>query len=353
MASKVAVLIAAYNGEEVICDALGSILRQSRPPDEVIVVDDGSTDRTCDRVLNWSQKEGLRVHLHVLDRSLGKREFYGPALPRKTGVELSTADVLAYLDQDDLLVPQHISSLAEALERNRDLVLCFADMRVVDQSGVVTDSFLAGKEALKRMSWDEGRGGVLKFRHSAYRSLLAGSYIPTCAVMFNRDAVKAIGGVAPDLGGTDDADLWLRLSRVGRFGYLPAVLGIRRVLGRNLSTRSLQSLLTRHRMLGRALGNASLPALSPEEVQATKAQITAEIPELLYHASREGIRSYRKACRETSAPMTLRNWSRAAAFSMLLPLKRLRERSEFGVPANWPPAVSRSQEDTRSSPRER
>ena len=321
MVPRIALLITTYNGEKVICDALDSVLRQHRPPDELIIVDDGSADSTCERIEDWSRKTGYGLRLHRLDRNRYKRQFYGPALPRRVGIGLARADVVAYLDQDDLVEPEHTALLASGLEQNPDLVVCFGDMRVVDQTGTMHPSFLAMKEMLAGVACEEGTGGIRRFRHSAYGSLLAGSYIPTCAVLFRKSAVEAIGGVNPDLGGVDDWDLWLRLSRVGRFGYFQTVLGTRRVHNYNLSHNHFQYVLTRHRVLKTASQNPHLLGLTMEELQATRAQLSAEMQALLYHASREGIRTYWEVCREvreTSSSrtvMTPRDLARALVFS--------------------------------------
>lgn len=87
----VSVIIGAYNAEDTIGETLASVLGQTLPPDEIIVVDDGSTDRTAQVAAAVSNS------IRVIGQS-----NRGPAAAVNVGVKLATGDALAFVDADDL-----------------------------------------------------------------------------------------------------------------------------------------------------------------------------------------------------------------------------------------------------------
>ncbi len=106
------VVVPAFNSENYIAQTLDSVLRQSYAHYEVIVVDDGSTDRTGQIVAEYVQRDA-RVRLIALPKASG-----GPARPRNAGIAASTGDYVALLDADDLWAEDKLRHDAEFLERN-------------------------------------------------------------------------------------------------------------------------------------------------------------------------------------------------------------------------------------------
>jgi glycosyltransferase involved in cell wall biosynthesis len=104
---KVSVIIPVYNGDQFIADAINSVLHQRHSAVEIIVVDDGSTDRTADVVRRF----GTRVRLLM-------QANHGAASARNHGVREARADILAFLDADDLYTPDKLSLQLARLERN-------------------------------------------------------------------------------------------------------------------------------------------------------------------------------------------------------------------------------------------
>ncbi|MEX0783302.1 MAG: glycosyltransferase family A protein [Dehalococcoidia bacterium] len=96
MTAAVSVVIPVYNGERFLGEALDSVARQTVQPDEVIVVDDGSTDSTPTIL---AAQPGHRV-VTTTNR--------GPAAARNTGVAASSGDLVAFLDADDWWLPQKL-----------------------------------------------------------------------------------------------------------------------------------------------------------------------------------------------------------------------------------------------------
>ena len=101
--SAVSVIIPAYNSEAFLAEALGSVLAQTYRPAEVIVVDDGSTDRSADVARSF---EGVR-YIYQANR--------GPATARNTGIALARGEFIAFLDHDDVWLPNKLEVQMEFL----------------------------------------------------------------------------------------------------------------------------------------------------------------------------------------------------------------------------------------------
>ena len=111
---SIAVVIPAYNAELYICDALDSIMLQSRRPEQIIIVDDGSTDHTLERIHNWQRQ--YNGELCLLQQS-----HSGVSAARNTGIQHTTADLIAFLDADDLFLSHHLEQLERAFKNHPDL----------------------------------------------------------------------------------------------------------------------------------------------------------------------------------------------------------------------------------------
>ena len=117
---SIAAVIPTHNRAALIGRAIDSALAQLRPPDEVIVVDDGSTDNTAEVVARY----GDRVTLITKQQG-------GVSSARNVGVESSHSDYIAFLDSDDLWEPAHVLRMEQAIEAtNGEAVLYFSDLRL-------------------------------------------------------------------------------------------------------------------------------------------------------------------------------------------------------------------------------
>src|SRR5215469_7092565 len=111
---SVAVVIPVYNGAATVGRAIDSVLGQTRRPEEIIVVDDGSSDATPEVVAGY----GSRIRYH-------RRKNSGASAARNFGVHAATASWIAFLDHDDEWLPDKISVQMRALAANPDACLCY------------------------------------------------------------------------------------------------------------------------------------------------------------------------------------------------------------------------------------
>lgn len=110
----ITVIIPAYNAAKYIALALDSIYAQTLKPNEVIVVDDGSSDNTMEIVSAYQQTISLIQQTHK-----------GAAAARNAGVAASSCEFIAFLDADDLWVEQRLELQMHAFSNNTDLDICF------------------------------------------------------------------------------------------------------------------------------------------------------------------------------------------------------------------------------------
>lgn len=115
---RISVAIAAYNAEAYLAEAVASVLGQTRAPDEVIVVDDGSTDRTADILRGF----GDRI-VHLSQPNRGQAVAINRALARATG------DALAFCDADDVWMPRKLALQEELLARTDEIEAVFGQIR--------------------------------------------------------------------------------------------------------------------------------------------------------------------------------------------------------------------------------
>lgn len=118
MSDTISVVIPTYNSEKFISPALDSVFRQTRLPLEVIVVDDASTDATCELVTALAQSAPVPVRLCRLSTNSG-----GPARPLNVGIAQATGALIATLDHDDLMLPDKLAQQVACLKRDDRLGL--------------------------------------------------------------------------------------------------------------------------------------------------------------------------------------------------------------------------------------
>lgn len=184
--STVSAVIPAYNAGQFLHQALSSVLAQTRAPDEVIVVDDCSTDNTAQVVRDFSDKR-----LKLLSTSKNS----GSAIARNLGIREASGDLIALLDADDLWLPEHLATVAGLLEGCPEAALAFS----------LTEAF--GDDLWTWPLYITPHEPVWCFWECLQRTI-----VPQMNIVARRAALLSIGGYRPDLRQTQDFDLCLRLS---------------------------------------------------------------------------------------------------------------------------------------------
>lgn len=195
---KISVCMATYNGERFVGEQLDSILSQLREHDEVVVVDDASRDGTVAAIRELADD---RIRLEKNRRNLGVLASFERAIRAATG------EVLFLSDQDDVWLPEKVTSVLSAFRRHPDVTMISTDVDIVDGDGQLLSA------GFPRVRFgDETRGRKL------LRNLYKNRYLG-CTLAFRASVVSHILPFPPDI---PMHDMWIGMVNdiVGRTHFL-------------------------------------------------------------------------------------------------------------------------------------
>ena len=185
-------VIPVFNRVDLIRPTLDSVLAQDSGDQEVIVVDDGSTDATLQTLASYSDR------IRVLSQKNS-----GPAVARNLGIANATGKYITILDSDDLWFPWTLATYAEAIERfDSPAFLAGAPSVFSDESEVKRIQ----REPLKAERFDDYLASGNQWR-----------WFSASSFVLRADAVRAVGGFSTEWINSDDADLALRLGQAKGF----------------------------------------------------------------------------------------------------------------------------------------
>jgi glycosyltransferase involved in cell wall biosynthesis len=128
MSNKFSVAMCTYNGARHLREQLDSIAAQTRPPDDIVICDDGSTDATREIITNFAASAPFPVHFQINERNLGSTKNFERA------ISLCPGDYIALSDQDDLWLPAKLAQLEAEFDRAPNVGLIFTDAEVIDEA---------------------------------------------------------------------------------------------------------------------------------------------------------------------------------------------------------------------------
>lgn len=129
MKLNTSIALCTYNGEKYLQEQLDSLAKQTRLPDELVVCDDGSTDRTIEFLKTFAQTAPFHVRIEQNTANLGfVRNF-------EKCSRLCSGDVIFFCDQDDIWLPEKIERFVEIFETNPDVGMVLCDAQLIDSNG--------------------------------------------------------------------------------------------------------------------------------------------------------------------------------------------------------------------------
>ena len=199
----VSVVLPAYNGVRTIESAVDSVLAQTYPHYELLVVDDASTDDTCQRL----RKYGERIQLIQRNSNSGVCER-----ARQDAIRLARGKYLAFIDQDDLWEPDKLRKQVDFMERHPRFPLSHHYVSVIDGGGRSTE--------IRHKSWIPPSGPCA-------RQMMQHCFITISSIMVWPEAWQI--GIATHRNAHSNADIEQFLAILRRypvgFGFIPEVLG--------------------------------------------------------------------------------------------------------------------------------
>lgn len=182
-AMQISVVIPSFNRAHSLERAVVSVLDQKTPVEEIILVDDGSTDGSCDDIL-----------ARFPQIKLIKQSNQGVSVARNTGIAAACYDWIALLDSDDCWLPDKIENIHRAQHQHPEYVLYHSD-----------EIWVRNGKRVNQMNKHRKAGGWI------FDQCLPLCAISPSATVLRKSTIEALGMFDPELPACEDYDLWLRL----------------------------------------------------------------------------------------------------------------------------------------------
>lgn len=293
---KVCVVIPAYNAAAYVVEALDSVAGQSAPPDQVVVVDDGSGDDTARVVRAW-----IAAHPACDARLVGQANG-GIPVARNAGIRAGGGDWIALLDADDVWEADHLAALRAALAAAPDAVAAYGAGRLLVDGQVqprLYDDFWDNPS--RRHGKPLDGTDCLRIDGAALARLIHGNFIKPSSLCFSRAAALAVGLFDEGLRVSEDREFLIRLLLSGDFVYTPTPITRYRWHDDNASSHknSRRNMEYALRALHR-IGHHSA-AFDAAQRHAFHAETRTAIRDYLYTCARDGWRPYAAGLRLVGA----------------------------------------------------
>jgi len=217
--SDTTVVMALFNGGELTRVAVESVLSQTRPPRELIIVDDGSTDDSVAIVERFLKTRASSVPVRFISQPNS-----GQGAARNAGVAAATSEFIAFIDQDDTWPHDHIEVLSEHLMKGARLGWVYSDFCQIDREGAVVR-----RSVLAETKYSHPADNVLSFLGQDLFMLPSASLIRT-------QAFTSAGGFDTQFRGYEDDDLFISMLDDGwAFAFEPRPVTNYRVHSGNTS----------------------------------------------------------------------------------------------------------------------
>jgi len=225
---RASIIIPSHNCREFLVQTLESIFRELGPNDEVVVVDDGSSDGTKERIAPFLAEENFR---YFYQDASG-----GPASPRNVGALYARGEYLIFFDSDDLMLPGKVTATVAAFERFPQSALIFTNFGCVGEKGeILRRDFLEGYELIHKIRSDGESDVALIDAHTACCHLARENYIGTSGVAIRTSVFLELGGFDESLKNGDDKDMWFRITRRYPIVYLDKEYHLYRIRENSIS----------------------------------------------------------------------------------------------------------------------
>ncbi|MBK9925980.1 MAG: glycosyltransferase [Anaerolineales bacterium] len=236
----VSIIIPNYNHAQYISDAINSVLNQTYPDYEVIVVDDGSKDNSRE----------------VIDAYGGKiRAIYqqnqGLSAARNTGITAAQGDYIGVLDADDMYEPEFISTLVSLLESQPDADGVYCGYRFVDHLNNPLPQVEAREVAPEKL----------------YGALVDGNFLVPESIFVRKYCYEKVGLFDTSLRALEDLDMWLRITSQFRVTHTTKILTRHRILPGSMSTDPTRQFQNRLKVIEKHFGAEPISSEAWSEAQ--------------------------------------------------------------------------------------
>jgi len=197
---------------QYVCHAIDSVLKQEYPNLEVIVVDDGSTDDTQERLSIFEKDERVRII---------RQDNQGQTVAKNKALSHARGEFVGFCDADNSWLPGKLTSQVPALLENPEVGVVYGDIKLIDDSG----NRLPGPR-------------IRRYSGRITGQLLMDNFVTFNTALARAEAIQEVGGFDESLRMAIDYDLWLRISLAWEFLYQELPLAEYRIWSGQMSKRT-------------------------------------------------------------------------------------------------------------------
>lgn len=225
---EISVVVPCYNVAGFVPQTLKTILGQTGPEVEILVVDDGSTDPIDQALKPFTEQ----IRYFRIPNS------GGPSRPRNIGITEAVGELISFCDADDLMLPGKLAAAAQVFADHPEVDFLFTNFQTCDEAGkIIEPDFLAEYRKFRKFLQPtvKSRLGLLPGA-DAYRSLLRANFIGTSSVVCRRKVFSDTVAFDETMPNAEDVDLWRRIARRGHtFAFLDDVYHAYRIRSGSIS----------------------------------------------------------------------------------------------------------------------
>ena len=272
----VSIITPTYNRAAFLGAAIDSVLAQTYPRLEHIIVDDGSTDDTPKLMERYLADRRIKYFT---------QSNQGQSIARNLGIEHSSGKYICFLDSDDVWVPEKLREQIDVFARHPDVGVVYGDATLINEQG----------QYLKHRNMKRYSGRITA-------RLLHDNFVGMSTTMARTWLIKELGGFSAEDRLTEDYRLWLWVSTLAEFLYVPRIWLHYRVMENQLSSQGLARLYANEKLIDEFLASAD-HRLSLREMREGKAAFLVRKARVLssYGHSLEAFRALASALLRTPA----------------------------------------------------
>jgi len=242
------VVIPLYNKVDCIVETLQSVLNQTLLPEEIIVVDDGSTDNSNGAVKGFIEKSEKVLNIQLLRQQNG-----GVSLARNRGIELAKYPYIAFLDSDDLWKPPFLQRVAELIKAYPDAGAYASGYEYLDEIGNIRSPFFENVPE---------KQGIIDY----FRAIRGENPVCSSAVVIRKKVFEQVGmfPVGETMG--EDIDTWCRIALSYSIAWTNENLAQYRITTQNRACGKRENLLKEHCIV-KTLAKAVARESDPEKME--------------------------------------------------------------------------------------
>ena len=192
----ISVLMSCYNADKWLSEAIDSVLKQTYGNFEFIIIDDGSTDNTSEIIKKYSDADSRIIFI--------KKNNTGLADSLNMGISKAKGEWIARLDADDISEPWRLEEQVTLVMKKPDIVFLGSGLSIINEDGAI----------VKKYKYPSSHQALLSNLNTSQK------FPPHSSAFYRTHTARQVGGYRPRIRRSQDRDLWLRLSEVGKLAAI-------------------------------------------------------------------------------------------------------------------------------------